>query len=103
MTSSVAQTILQQLGGTTLFGIMTGATKTTPHPNGLSFRLPRNAANTTNINFVRITLNNDLYDIAFERWDWEAGRKLFSREVTGIGDENLRQTFTHYTGLHTSP
>lgn len=101
MTSHIAQTILHQLGGTH-FIFMTGATDITSDEHALSFKLPRNAFNTDHINFVRITLNNDEYDIDFERWNWTTARQISARRVTGVGADRLRETFTDHTGLHLS-
>lgn len=95
---SVAQTILQQLGGRR-FIAMTGSKNMTAHKDGLSFRLPSNFAR-GGINYVKITLTPaDLYHLEFCKV-----RKLEYRVIEtedGVYAEDLQRMFTHATGLDT--
>jgi hypothetical protein len=60
---SVAQTILNQLGGMKRLVIMTGAYNFVASSNAVSFRIKNRK-----VNYIKITLNgNDLYDLKFSR------------------------------------
>ncbi len=62
MSTTIANTILQQLGGG-CFCVMVGAKFLTALENGISFKIMRNVSKATH---VRITLNSkDLYDVEF--------------------------------------
>ena len=99
MSTEVAQTILQQLGGRR-FIVMTGAKHFFVDGDALRFRLPSNFAKRC-INAVRITLTAaDTYDLVFSNV-----RGLDSTEiatVTGIYADQLRDVFRSETGLDTT-
>lgn len=95
---TVAQTILQQLGGGK-FRVMTGAKDFIGSDNALSFSLPSNFAR-GGINRVRIVLDtDDTYIMGFHK---VRGTKVtdMARE-TGLYFDMLQSTFTQHTGLDT--
>lgn len=97
---NVAETILQQLGGRR-FIVMTGAKNFLSHgaENALSFRLP-GIMTKRRINFVKITLVNDLYNIVFGQIRGTTYTVIDT--VEGVYVDNLREVFTDKTGLDTS-
>ena len=96
--TSVAQTILEQLGGRR-FMVMTGAKNCLNHGDALSFKLPSRFAR-DGINYVKIVLNqDDLYDLEFGKI-WGTKYTVLQRK-TGIYNDMLRTVFTNVTGLDT--
>jgi hypothetical protein len=105
---SVADTILQQLGGKR-FVAMTGAKNLVGGDNYLRFGLPGNAKD--GINMVKITLNgNDLYDVSFMKMPRLTQKALMAetlpspKVVTSSEDvfcDMLQEVFTRHTGLYT--
>lgn len=97
---SVANTILEQLGGRQ-FITMTGARHLLARDNGLTFRLPGGRGFCKDgINYVTVTLTAmDDYTVEFFR--------IRGANVTGIEQnegvyaENLKMVFTEATGLRT--
>lgn len=93
---SVAQTILQQLGGNR-FIAMTGAKNFLGGKDKLIFSIPH-AKN--GINKVSITLtSDDLYTVEFYKF-----RKLDLTLITshvGVYNDMLQEIFTNETGLYT--
>ena len=94
---SVAQTILQQLGGNK-FIVMTGAKNLSTSGNNLSFKLGRNPKGFTHCKIELTSL--DLYDMTFykvrkcqitKQYDW-----------TMVYADKLRYIFEQQTGLATS-
>ena len=100
----IAQTILQQLGGSRFIS-MTGAKDFLAIPDpALSFRLPgRPGFVKDGINYVKITLRNDLYDMEFSRIAGPAKRfaKTNKAMFEGVFADQLQATFTLATGLDT--
>lgn len=96
MSTEVAETILQQLGGRR-FIAMTGAHHFVADGDALRFRLPSNFA-ASGINAVRITLNcTDTYDLVFSK---VAGLDVTEiAAVTDIYADQLRDVFRSGTGL----
>jgi len=101
---SVAQTILQQLGGSR-FRVMTGASSFSSGPDSLSFRLPAKRGYTKGgIKAVVITLDpSDTYSMKFLS---QKGAPTFAvttvKEYTDVYAEDLQRLFTEATGLYTS-
>lgn len=96
---SVAQTILEQLGGGK-FLAMTGAKTLLNHGNGLSFRLPGNLT-TDRINYCKITLTPaDTYTVEFGVIRKNAYKVHSTHE--DVYNTDLRTIFTATTGLDTS-
>lgn len=95
--SLVAQTILQQLGGSR-FRAMTGMHSAVAHPKGFSFKIGRNAKG---VNYVMIELDpSDTYTITtYSIRKYEPKEK---ERMTGVYADNLRSVFTKMTGLYTS-
>jgi hypothetical protein len=93
---TVAETILQQLGGRR-FTTMTGAKNYTGYQDGLAFRLPSNFAS-DGINYIKITLTQmDTYDIVFSKI---RGLKYAVLEtIEGAYNEDLRRVISDRTGL----
>jgi hypothetical protein len=100
--TTVANTILEQLGGGR-FRVMTGANNFIASDDyTLTFRLPgtKNFVK-DRINVVRIKLEpTDTYTVAFSRLYGPTMTTI--REVEDVGVENLREIFTSVTGLETS-
>jgi hypothetical protein len=98
-TATVAQTILEQLGGRK-FLVMTGARDLMSFDNGtgLQFKLPRYTG--LKINFVRIKLDpSDTYTVEFGRVHGLNYSKISEHE--GIYCDMLQDLFTSKTGLDT--
>lgn len=95
---TVAQTILEQLGGKT-FALCTGAKNFVGEENALSFRLPANFAE-KKINFVKITLGaDDLYTVEFKYIRGVTIKDISTHE--GIYCDMLDELFIDQTGLYT--
>ena len=93
---NVAQTILQQLGGSR-FLAMTGARDLVSTEDSLSFRIPK----ANKVNRVTILLgDDDLYLVQF--WSIRNLDARLIHESHFVFADNLRRTFTRYTGLETS-
>jgi hypothetical protein len=94
----IAQTILQQLGGSR-FTSMTGARSYTSIEKGLMFQLPARFAK-NGINKVRIYLTpQDTYTVEF----WKIGPKLKLSHISTHEDvyaDSLRELFESQTGLY---
>ena len=91
---SIAQTILNQLGGGQ-FVMMTGARKLVAGPNWLSFRIPF-----PKINAVQITLEgSDLYTVVF--YYVRAGKIREVSRHEDIFNDQLSDLFRRETGLET--
>jgi len=88
--------MLKQLGGRK-FIMMTGAKNFAVGPKGASFKIGRNSKN---VNFVRIDLKNDLYDMEFIQM--RAGKLKVKSKVKQIYADQLQQMFTKHTGMYTS-
>lgn len=98
MEQSIAQIILQQLGGNR-FKVMTGAKNFMTGGNDLHFRIPGNLT-LNGINAVRITLDpSDTYTVIFSKI-----RGYNIKEIATFSDvycDNLREIFENTTGLRT--
>ena len=88
--------MLKQLGGNR-FIAMTGAKNFGVGPKGASFKIGRNSKN---VNYVRIDLKNDLYDMEFIQM--RAGKLKVKSKVKQIYADQLRSMFTKHTGMYTS-
>jgi hypothetical protein len=98
---NIAQTILQQLGGSR-FVKMTGAKDLLGDENSLLFRLPERFAR-DGINKVRITLDlSDTYTITFLKCNFRKHEFQIVAERSGIYFDMLQPVFTEVTGLDTS-
>lgn len=98
---SIAQTILQQLGGRR-FVTMTGAKDLLGSENSLLFRLPERFA-LNGINKVRVTLDRmDTYTITFLKCNFRKHEFQIVAEHTDIYFDQLQAVFTEVTGLDTS-
>jgi len=96
---AVATTILEQLGGQR-FQVMTGAKQFAGSITSLQFGIPGHRS-AHGINKVVILLNeSDLYDLTFFKIRGVKVQQLF--QVDNVGAEQLREVFTHFTGLETS-
>lgn len=91
---TVAQTILEQLGGGR-FIAMTGARNFVSTPDGLCFRLPYR-----HVNLVEITLTPaDEYNMRF--WLVRGQKAKEIKSYGGIYCDQLQELFTEATGLYT--
>jgi len=96
---TVAQTILEQLGGNR-FRVMTGAKHLSGDKDSLTFKLPMNLTK-GRINWVRITLKpQDFYEI--EYMSLRAGVIKHVHTSPEVYVETLRSDFETNTGLRTS-
>jgi hypothetical protein len=94
---TVAQTILEQLGGSR-FLAMTGARDMVTVRNGLTMKVGRN---TRGVTHVTITLTvHDMYDMLFQRV--HAHRVTLKAEKVHLYWDQLRPMFERETGLLTS-
>ena len=94
---SIAQTILQQLGGNR-FVMMTGAKNILAGDNYISFKIMRNAKGVTH---VKITLTPlDLYHVEFIKIRGTNISTVF--EFDNVYCDQLRNLFEKETGLYTS-
>ena len=87
---------LKQLGGRR-FMAMTGAKNFAVGPKGMSFKIGRNSKN---VNYVRIDLKNDLYDMEFIQM--RAGKLKVKSKEKGVYADQLQKMFTKNTGMYTS-
>jgi hypothetical protein len=91
---SVAQTILNQLGGMKRLVIMTGAYNFVASPNAVSFRIKNRK-----VNYIKITLNGkDLYDLKFSRI-FNYQEKVVA-ELNDIYFDQLIPIFEQNTGMY---
>jgi len=98
---SVAQTILQQLGGRR-FVSMTGARDFVGEGNSLLFRLPERFAK-DGINKVRVSLGPlDTYTMCFLKCNFRKHTFQIIAEHSGLYFDQLQSVFTEVTGLDTS-
>ena len=88
--------MLKQLGGNK-FIAMTGAKNFALGPKGAGFKIGRNSKG---VNFVRIDLKNDLYDMEF--FQVRAGKMKLKSKVKQIFADQLQDMFTKHTGMYTS-
>ena len=86
---------LKQLGGNK-FIAMTGAKDFGVGPKGMSFKIGRNSKR---VNYIRIDLKNDLYNMEF-MWVSKRGVKVV-KKVKGVYNDQLQKVFTKYTGMYT--
>lgn len=100
MDTTVATTILEQLGGRR-FVAMTGARNLIGSADSLSFRLPGTPGFVNNgINVVRITLTPmDTYTVAYLRV--RGGTVRTVQQCEDIYAEDLQDCFSRETGLAT--
>jgi hypothetical protein len=104
---SVAETILQQLGGRARLSIMTGAKNFVGDHNSLSFMLPQNMTK-DRINVVRVTLTpEDLYEIEYLRVQRPSKRLPGGQIDTlhhskGVFVETMKRDIETNTGLYLS-
>ena len=91
-----AGVMLKQLGGNR-FIMMTGAKHFGVGPKGAGFKIGRNSKG---VNFVRIDLKNDLYDMEF--FQVRAGKMKLKSKVKQIFADQLQDMFTKHTGMYTS-
>ena len=91
---SVAQTILNQLGGMKRLVIMTGAYNFVASTNAVSFRIKNRK-----VNYIKITLNGkDLYDVKFSRI-FNYQEKVVA-ELNDIYFDQLIPIFEQNTGMY---
>lgn len=99
--STVARTILEQLGGNK-FIVMTGAKQFTAYDRALSFKIGRNSKS---INHITVRLNgSDLYDVEFRRTRNSRKSGYQSKIVAEHKDiyfDQLQEIFTQETGMYT--
>lgn len=96
-TTTIAETILQQLGGRR-FIAMTGSSNFIDGGNYINMKLTKNACKAQ---YLRIELNSmDTYDMTFYRVDKELNRTTVA-ECNGVYCDMLQDIFTQKTGLYT--
>lgn len=101
---TVANTILQQMGGTNRLGLMINAknflygTNKERNHDFVTFQFARGKGG---INAIQIFYNrgSDLYDIQFLKVSGTKGRQVV-KELEGIFADSLMDVFEHNTGLY---
>jgi hypothetical protein len=94
--TTVAATILEQIGGMRRLSVMTGAKNFVAGEDRVIFSIGKGAKN--KINKVRITLNAmDLYDVEFLRI-WGTDIKTVEK-VEGVYNDQLMDIFENATGF----
>lgn len=94
--TTVATTILQQIGGMGKLKMMTGAYNFIAYPNGVSFKMKNPSAN-----YVKITLNGkDLYDLEVGRI--RGNKYTIVKEVNDLYWDDLKPQIESATGLYLS-
>jgi hypothetical protein len=94
---TVAQTILQQLGGNK-FRVMTGAKNFMEDGDSLIFWIPTK----NGIDNVIITLEfTDTYRMTFQKWNRKTLQQKIVYTVGGVYADQLQSIFTNQTGLDT--
>ena len=96
--STVGQTIIEQLGGESRFGMMTGAYDILTSPNGVTMKLKGARAGGKKLTGIKITLENDLYTL--ESFRIHKLECVWVEKRTGIYVDNLRNTFSDMTKLY---
>ena len=86
---------LKQLGGNK-FIAMTGAKNFGFGSKGMVFKIGRNSKG---VNYVRIDLRNDLYDMEFIQM--RAGKEKIKSKIKGVYNDQLQKIFTKHTGMYT--
>ena len=94
--SSVASTILDQMGGTRRLSAMTGAHAFADHGSGVSFLFPNRQRSKGN--GIKITLRNDLYDVEFRNVSIRGAKKV--KAYDGVYADQLVPIFEKQTGLY---
>jgi hypothetical protein len=95
--TSVADTILEQLGGNRFIS-MTGAKTFVGDDNKLQFSIPRNQSKANKV-VITYDPGQDLYSMAF----WKIGKKTAKlSETDRLYADQLRTVFTRTTGMETS-
>ena len=102
MNKRQAGEMLKQLGGNR-FIMMTGSKNFGVCTKGSGFKIGRNSKG---VNFVRIDLKNDLYNMEFiqlrkKRGSMDVNMKVLKR-VKGVYADQLQSVFTKHTGMYTS-
>ena len=100
--SDVAQTILQQLGGSGRLKAMIGAKHfmSIDKGMGLSFQFPNQNRSQPNAVNIRYNAGTDEYNVEFGRAS-NSGYKVL-KKVDGVQASELKRLFTQTTGLHLS-
>lgn len=99
--TSVAQIILQQLGGRR-FITMTGAREITLGDGYLRFKLPSGFAR-EGINVVSVVLNcSDTYTVEFLKCNFKKHEEKIVAKHGNVYHNQLQPVFTEVTGLDTS-
>ena len=86
---------LKQLGGNK-FIAMTGAKNFGFGSKGMVFKIGRNSKG---VNYVRIDLRNDLYNMEFIQM--RAGKEKIKSKIKGVYNDQLQKIFTKHTGMYT--
>ena len=94
--TTIAKTIIQQMGGMRRLSMFTGAKNFVALPNGVSFRIGNKS-----VNFVKIILNGkDLYDLTFGLM--RNGKLVNKKEYNDIYSDQLKSIFEKSTGMYLS-
>lgn len=93
----IAQTILEQLGGTR-FIAMTGAKNFVNIGDALQFSIGRGTKNGANKVVVKLN-SSDLYDVDF--WKCRGAEMQLLNSECNVSADQLQAVFTEQTGLYT--
>ena len=94
----IAKTILQQLGGNK-FIAMTGAKNLGFTGKGISMKIGKNAKGVTHVT-IDLDRGKDLYNIEFIKI--RGPKRTTVKKLKGIYADQLKKSFTQYTGLRVS-
>jgi len=99
---TIANTILNQIGGTRRLNVMTGAKDFMAIENGVQFRIGKNSKS---VNIVRVVLNAlDLYDVEFGQIRKVKGIPTYivRSSVNDIYNDMLKGAIENGTGMYLS-
>jgi len=97
---SIAQTILDQLGGTTKLKVMTGAHSFVAGERDVTFQFGRKSPK-NQIKYVKIILTpDDLYTVKF--YQYKKFQAIEILEIAGLYADMLKPTIENETGLFLS-
>lgn len=97
MDTTIAQTILAQLGGQSRLRLMVGASNFDLGVSSLSFRLK---SAQKNIKGITVTLDpSDTYTVSFHK---VRGADITSKEVSDVYADSLKRVIESETGLYLS-
>jgi hypothetical protein len=98
--NEIANTTLQQIGGSGRLAMMIGAKHFLSHEDGsLTFKFK----GSRKMNYIRITLDAcDTYTMSFQKFSPSKGTVKMVEEISGVYNDMLKSIFESKTGLYLS-